>query len=97
MSETVENKENMPVWEEWIGSCVLLDKYGHCAVDEKYKCSPKDMTCPFHKTAEEKAEADARWKERMNALPAIAQKFYADLYYKGQMPWKDADSEAGAN
>lgn len=95
MSETVETRENMTGWEEYIGSCVLLDKYGNCAVEEKYKCTPKDMTCPFHLTAGEKAASDARWKERMNALPAVEQQAYADTYYGGRMPWKD-ESEKDA-
>lgn len=94
MSETVETRENMTEWEQWISSCVLLDKHGNCAVDEKYKCSPKDMTCPFHKTAEEKAASDACWRERMNALPPEAQACYAEKYHKGKMPWKDASAQS---
>lgn len=97
MSETVEAKENMTGWDEWIGSCALLDKHGNCAVSETCKCSPTDMTCPFHKTAEEKAASDNRWKERMNALSDDLQQFYADKYYKGKMPWKEASTETGTD
>ena len=102
VSEAVKTDGNMTGWEEWIGSCALLDKHGNCAVDEKFKCSPKDMTCPFHKTAEEKAASDMLWRERMNALTPDEQEYYADKYHKGKMPWKDgiaqpAGSEADEN
>lgn len=95
MSEILETNENMNGWEEWIGSCALLDKHGKCAVDDKYKCSPTDMTCPFHRTAEEKVASEALWKERMNALSDDMQLYYADKYYKGKMPWKDSAEAAG--
>ena len=93
MSENSENTVNMNEWEAWIGSCVLLDKNGNCAVKDGYKCSPSDMTCPFHKTAEQAEASEAEWKERMNSLSEEDQFFYAETYYKGKMPWKETEAE----
>ena len=83
--------ENMDRWEEWISSCVQMHENGKCAVEDKFKCSPSDMTCPFHLTAEQKAAFLAAWRKRMNELPNEEQQFYADTYYKGKMPWREVE------
>lgn len=92
MSKKEKDTANMKAWEEWIGSCVLLHRNGKCAVLEKYRCSPKDMTCPFHKTADEMAASYAAWKKRMNELPEDTQEYIARTYHNGVMLWKQADA-----
>lgn len=94
MSKKGEHEENMEQWESWIGSCVLMADNGLCAVETIHQCSPKNMTCPFHLTAEQKAESDSKWKERMNALPIEDQQFYAETYYGGAMPWAEKTAAA---
>lgn len=85
--------ENMKDWQDWISSCVLRHENGKCAVEERYMCSPDDMSCPFHQTAEQKAQSCEAWKRRMNSIPEDAQKHIAETYYKGKMPWRDAAGE----
>ena len=89
MSKKGERNENMEQWEAYVGSCVLLDENGVCAVEPRHMCTPKHMTCPFHLTAEQKAESDAEWRARMNALTWEEQLIYAGEYYGGKMPWKE--------
>ena len=91
MSEAGEKTVSMSEWEIWIGSCITLDKNGKCAVGEKHKCSPNNMSCPFHKTKEQEDESLESWKERMNSFSEEVQQFYADLYYGGTMPWRESE------
>ena len=83
--------ENMNQWQDWIGSCVLMHENGKCAVEVRFQCSPDDMSCPFHLTAEQKAQSEEARNKRMNELPEESQKHIAETYFKGKMPWRNAD------
>lgn len=83
--------ENMNQWQAWISSCVQMHENGKCAVEDRFKCSPEDMSCPFHLTAEQRAQSQKAWTQRMNALPEETQKHIADTYFKGKMPWREAE------
>lgn len=85
--------ENMNQWQDWIDTCVQLHKNGECAVENRFKCSPDDMSCPFHLTAEQRAHSFEAWKQRMNSISEDEQKHIAETYFKGKMPWRDVASE----
>lgn len=77
------------LWNEWISTCVMRHSNGVCCVEDEYMCSPRNMTCPFHKTVEQKKESEETWKQHLNALPIETQQHIAKIYYAGKMPWKE--------
>lgn len=77
-------------WQTWINSCVMMCQTGRCPVDDEYLCSPDNMDCPFHQTAEQQSQSQMIWKQRMNQLPSEEQNHIAETYFKGKMPWRDA-------
>ena len=43
--------------------------------------------CPFYKTEEQQKASLEKAYERMRSLSAEMQRYYANLYHNGQMPW----------
>ena len=77
------------VSEENSKGCAFAGNRHLCRALANPVCSHTPETpCPFRKTREQHEESIRKHDERMNHLPAYAQKAYAERYHGGKMPWK---------
>lgn len=75
--------------EQWKASCVHC-KDGKCVTLIDSPCAAGKTQCSFHLTAEQKAESEKKWRDRMCSLSTHEQQYYADKYYKGKPVWNGA-------
>jgi hypothetical protein len=52
--------------------------------------------CPFRRTREEDIDSIHYTFQRLSSLDSLIQSRIADKYYRGLMPWKEAESNINA-
>lgn len=62
-------------------------KSGKCVALKNSPCAEGKVGCAFHQTEGQKAESDAKWRERMQSMSENDQSYYADKYYGGRKVW----------
>lgn len=89
MEEAYMENQKTPIRRTYENCALKMegDKQGKCRVLQIGVCRNAE-SCAFHKTAAEKRESFAAYCRRMNSLSEDEQKYYADKYHMGTMPWK---------
>jgi hypothetical protein len=71
--------------------CFGLNKYNQCQVLTVVNCP--GISCSFYKTPEQAEESRRKANARLASLDKAYQKFIADTYYRGKMPWLEEGAE----
>jgi hypothetical protein len=63
--------------------------YNNCKATINEKCPGEK--CPFYRTPEQAQELRRKANARLASLDKTTQRYIAEKYYNGRMPWRESD------